>query len=138
MIVSEDRDAVRNTMRNAGFTSMSIQSNVMFFQWPGTTLRVDFPNTDKNTMSKMLEHAVRAEFFGRNVRVPALLDLLAMKFFALSQALGRRTDKDIPDIAWLSLINGLNVETDLYPLSLRFADENIFHRVSAKIKEIQL
>ena len=138
MIVSDDRDEVRNAMRNAGFTNMSTQPNVMFFQRPETTLRIDFLNTDKSTMSKMLGHAVRAEFCGRNVRVPSLLDLLAMKFFALSQASGRRADKDIPDIAWLSLINGLDVEIDLHPLSLRFANEDIFHRVSAKIKELQV
>ena len=137
MIVADNRDAVRDAMRQEGFTSMSILPNVMFFQRPKTVLRVDFLNTDKGTMSKMLEQAVRSEFFGRNVQLPSLLDLLAMKFFALSQASGRRADKDIPDIAWLSLINGLDVEADLHSLALRFADEDIFRRVNEKLKEIQ-
>jgi hypothetical protein len=137
MIVSDDRDAVRDAMRQAGFTSHSIHTNVTFFQRPGETLRVDFLNTDSETMAKLLSHAARADFFGVSVRLPALRDLLAMKFFALSQALGRRTEKDVPDIAWLTLINGLDTEADLHPLALRFADEGIFRRVCEKMEEIQ-
>ena len=137
MVVSDDRDAVLDAMRQAGFTSYSIHANVTFFQRPGETLRVDFLNTDSETMAKLVSRAVRAEFFGVSVRLPALRDLLAMKFFALSQALGQRTEKDIPDIAWLTLINGLDTEADLHPLALRFADEEVFRRVCDKIEEIR-
>ena len=35
MIVSDDRDAVLDAMRQAGFTSYSIHANVTFFQRPG-------------------------------------------------------------------------------------------------------
>jgi len=137
MIVSDNRDAVREAMRNAGFTNISVLQNAMFFQRPGTTLRVDFLNTDKSSMAKMQKSAVQAEFCERKVRLPSLQDLLAMKFFALSQAFGRRADKDVPDIAWLTLANGLDVETDLRPLALRFANETVFRRVREKIMEIQ-
>lgn len=137
MVVSDDRDAVLDAMQQAGFTSYSIHANVTFFQRPGETLRVDFLNTDSETMAKLVSRAVRAEFFGVSVRLPALRDLLAMKFFALSQALGQRTEKDMPDIAWLTLINGLDIEADLHPLALRFADEEVFRRVCDKIEEIR-
>ena len=69
--------------------------------------------------------------------MPALPDLLAMKFFALSQAREKRADKDVPDIAWLTVLNGLDVESDLHPLALRFADDDVFRRVLAKIEEIR-
>ena len=32
--------------------------------------------------------------------------------------------------------NGLDVEKDLHPLALRFADEAVFRRVSEKIEEV--
>ena len=59
-----------------------------------------------------------------------------MKFFALSQASEKRADKDVPDIAWLTVINGLDLESDLRPLALRFANDDVFRRVCAKIEEI--
>lgn len=101
------------------------------------TLRIDFLNADKNTMSKMLRRFIQTEFCGWNMRVLALLDLLEMNFVALFHAVGRRTNKDIPDIAWLLLINGLDTETDLHPLMVWFSNENVFCLVNAKIKEIQ-
>jgi hypothetical protein len=137
MIVADNRDAVRDAMREAGFTNHSMHPNVSFFNRPGTTLRIDFLNTDKDTMAKMLANAKQVEFYGRIARLPALRDLLAMKFFALSQSYGRRVDKDVPDIAWLTLINGLDVEIDLHPLALRFANEDVFRRVLQKIEEVQ-
>ncbi len=137
MVVSEQRDTVRKIMKQAGFTNVSAQANVTFFNRPGSSLRVDFLNTDSATMAKIMEHAAMAEVHGTQVRVPALLDLLALKFFALSQAREKRTDKDVPDIAWLMVLNELDLESDLHPLALKFADEEIFRRVQAKVKEIE-
>jgi hypothetical protein len=137
MIVAEQKDDVRRAMMQAGFTNVAVHANVTFFNRPESPLRVDFLNTDRATMVKMLERATWAEFFGKKVRVPALTDLLSMKFFALAQAPGRRMDKDLPDIAWLAVVNGLDVEKDLHPLAMRFADENVFQRVCEKIKDVQ-
>lgn len=63
MVVSDDRDAVLDAMRQAGFTSYSIHANITSFQRPGETLRVDFLNTDSETMAKLVSRAVRADFF---------------------------------------------------------------------------
>ena len=137
MIAADQRDHVREIMKREGFTNVAVQANVTFFNRPGTSLRVDFLNTDRATMERMLERATWAEFHGRNVQVPTLQDLLAMKFFALSQAREKRIDKDVPDIAWLTVLNSLDVESDLHPLALRFADDEIFRRVISKIEEIR-
>ena len=136
LIAAELRDSVRRVMRQSGFTNYAIHENVTFFNRSGSPLRVDFLNTDRATMTNMLERSTEAVFFGRNVRVPALMDLLAMKFFALSQAPGRRMDKDLPDIAWLAIVNELDAERDLHPLASRFADENVFRRVCEKMEEV--
>jgi hypothetical protein len=137
MILADRRDEVREIMKREGFTNVAVQANVTFFNRPGSSLRIDFLNTDQATLSKMLAQATWGEFHGKNVRVPALPDLLAMKFFALSQAREKRADKDVPDIAWLTVINGLDLESDLRPLALRFADDDVFRRVCAKIEEIK-
>lgn len=137
MILADRRDEVRDIMKHAGFTNVSVQPNVTFFNRPGSSLRIDFLVTDRASLSNMLARATWAEFHGKSVRVPALPDLLAMKFFALSQAREKRADKDVPDIAWLTVLNGLDVESDLHPLALRFADDDVFRRVLAKIEEIR-
>ena len=137
MIVIDQRDAVRKIMKSEGFTNVAEHANVTFFNRPGSSLRIDFLTTDHATMSKMIARATWGEFHGKSVRVPALPDLLAMKFFALSQASAKRADKDVPDIAWLTVINGLDLESDLRPLALRFANDDVFRRVCAKIEEIK-
>jgi len=136
MIVAEQKDSVRRAMIQAGFTNVAAHECVTFYNRPGSPLRVDFLNTDTATMARMLEGSTWAEFYGRSVRVPALMDLLAMKLFALSQAPGKRMDKDLPDIAWLAIVNGLDAERDLRPLALRFADDNVYQRVLEKIEAV--
>ena len=136
MIVAEQKERVRQVMMQAGFTNVATHENVTFFNRSGSPLRIDFLNTDGATMTKMLERAAWSEFCSQRVRVPALTDLLAMKLFALSQAPGQRMEKDLPDIAWLAVVNGLDAEKDLHPLALRFANEAVFRRVREKIEEV--
>ena len=137
MIVSEQRDAAREIMRREGFTNTAVHENVMFFQRPGTAWRVDFLYADKATMEQLLSRAENAVVLGTTVKVPALIDLIAMKLFALAQNPERRMGKDLPDIVYLSVFNGLDLERDIHPLAIRYASEAVFKMVSHQLKALQ-
>lgn len=137
MIVSEQRDAVRELMRREGFTNTAVHENVMFFQRPGAAWRVDFLYADKATMAQLFSRAENAVVLGAMVKVPALKDLIAMKLFALAQNPEQRMGKDLPDIVYLSAVNGLDLERDLHPLARRYASEAVFKMVSHQLKALQ-
>ena len=85
----------------------------------------------------MLKNAHTGQMFGVTIEIPALLDLVAMKFFALGQASHVREDKDVPDIAWLSILNKLDPPQDLLPLAKRFSNETVYEKVVKKIVQLQ-
>ena len=115
-------------MKNAGFTSYSIEPLVLFFQKPTPSIRVDFLRVDPDTFAKLMHSAVSVKIFGCEVKIPSLPDLLAMKFFSYGQAPQRRI-KDLQDIVGLSIENNLDAETVLKPLALKFASEDIYRQV---------
>ena len=91
MIAAADEDAVRRIMSEAGFSNVASHETVIFFQCPGSPMRVDFLKVDGQTMSRLLQSAVETSYFeGRSVRVPSLRDLIAMKVFAMGA--GRQRD----------------------------------------------
>lgn len=137
MIVSDRLDDVRRIMREAGFSSMDIRDNVAFFSAPEEGPRVDFLRVDASTMHKLLAGAVRATVRGHELQVPSLTDLMAMKIFAFSQNTARRLGKDLPDIAYLSVINNLDVESDIQPLCDRFGSPEAFRLIQAQIEELR-
>ena len=137
MIVAEQRDVVWDSMRREGFTNATVHENVMFFQRPGTGWRVDFLYADRATMEQLLSRSESVAVHGATVKVPALKDLIAMKLFSLAQNPERRMGKDLPDIAHLSVFNGLDLERDLHPLAIRYASEDVFKMVSVQIKALQ-
>jgi len=60
---------------------------------------------------------------------------LAMKFHSLFQSSLRRA-KDMTDIVSLSMIHRLDPETVLRPLAQKYASEEIYQNVYAKIQSI--
>jgi hypothetical protein len=72
-----------------------------------------------------------------NIRVPRLRDLLAMKIFALAGAGTKREEKDFADIVNLALVNNLDPVADLGPLFREFGNQELFERVSARIRELR-
>jgi len=137
MIVGQKVDAVRQIMKQAGFTSIAIHENVAFFTEPGFPLRVDFLRVDTATMQKLLANAVDARVYGHTLKVPALKDLLAMKIFALSQNTDRRKAKDLPDIAYLTVLNDLDVTSDIHPLCDRFGTNAVYELIREQVEELQ-
>jgi len=137
MIASSALDRVKETFVAKGYTNVAEHASVLFLNKPGSSLRIDFLKVDSATVMHLREQAVDIELSGCHVKVPALLDLLAMKFFSLKQAFSMRVDKDVPDIAWLSVINGLNPEADLHPLARRYADEAIYDCIRQRIEALE-
>lgn len=136
IMVGDRLDDVKRAMKDAGFTNISIQKNVAFFSAPGSTMRCDFLQTDRGTMDKLLAGACAATVQGYGLRVPALKDLIAMKIFALSQAVEQRMGKDLPDIAYLIVLNDLELERDIRPLCDRFGNDEVFERIRVQVNAL--
>jgi hypothetical protein len=137
MIVSERLADVRRIMQAAGFTNIDIHDNVAFFSAPTGSLRVDFLRVDASTMRKLLAGATQTTVRGHALRIPSLKDLLAMKIFALSQNIARRMGKDLPDIAYLSVINNLDIDSDIRPLCDRFGTPEAFRLICEQIEGLR-
>lgn len=137
MIAAEKLDAVRKIMTEAGFTNIVVQENVAFFSGPDSAPRVDFLRVDADTMRKLLAGAVDVLIRGHHLKVPALKDLIAMKIFALSQDTARRLGKDLPDIAWLTVLHDLDLAADIRPLCDRFGTGKIYELVRKQVEALR-
>ncbi len=138
MIVTEQLETVRRIMTQAEFVNITIQDNVAFFNAPDSPLRVDFLRVDRDTMRKLLANAVSANVQGVEVKVPALHDLIGMKIFALSQDVSRRMGKDLPDIAYLSVIHNLDLESDIRPLCNRFGTSRVYELIRGQVEALRM
>jgi len=137
MIVAEQINKVRQIMLDAGFTNIDIRESVAFFSLPEGEPRADFLRVDESTMAKLLQNAVSIKIHGRKLRVPALKDLIAMKIFSLKESTSRRMGKDLPDIAYLSVINRLSIESDIKTLCDRYGDPEIYEIIKAQIEGLR-
>lgn len=133
MIVTDTLDDVRRIMKQAGFSNIDIRDNVAFFSAPDEGPRVDFLRIDASTMEKLLANAVNADVQGQTLRLPALRDLIAMKIFAFAQDTARRMGKDLPDIAYLTILNNLDIESDIRPLCDRFGTPAIYGLIREQV-----
>ena len=137
MIAESDAAIVRSVMKEAGFTNISESENVVFFHYPEALFRVGFLQIDSDSMQKLIAGAQQIEYGGQPLKVPHLLDLIAMKLFALKCGSAKREEKDFPDIVNLALEHGLDVEADLKPLCVRFADERIYAKLVERIRGVE-
>lgn len=137
MIATKDREVVTRVMIQAGFTNITRDENFLFFNMPGSPLRVDFLLVDPDTMRGLLDKAVTTDMHGHRVKVPALKDLIAMKIFALSHSLARRRAKDLPDIAYLTVLNDLDLESEIRPLCDRFGTAAIYDIIHEQVNVLR-
>ena len=137
MILGDQLDRVKETMMQADFTNVSVGDNVVFFNKPGESLRVDFLRADAVTMQTLLLKAVTISLHGYNIKVPALDDLIAMKIFSLSQNSARRLGKDLPDIAYLTAIHNLSLESDIRPLCDKFGTAQVFDLIRTQVEALR-
>jgi len=137
MIVGSSVNDVHRIMTEAGYTNVDIRDNVAFFSREDEGMRVDFLRVDDSTMTRLLDGSVTAIIRNRELRVPALKHLIAMKIHSLAQDTARRMGKDLPDIAYLSVINDLNCEEDVKPLCEQFGTPDVYKLIHDQIRGIQ-
>lgn len=137
MIAADRLATVRPIMIGAGFINITASENVVFMTAPDSPLRVDFLLVDSETLREMLAHAVSIKVQGHRLKLPSLKDLIAMKLFAASHSGPPRAAKDIPDIAYLTVLNNLNLEKDIRPLCGRFASDAIFKEVKRMVEALR-
>jgi hypothetical protein len=137
MILADQVSAVRRIMVDAGFTNVSEQDNVVFFSAGEAEPRVDFLRVDAGSMHELMARATDITVRGCTLSIPALHDLLAMKVFALSQNTARRMGKDLPDIAFLTVLNDLDIESDIRPLCDRFGTDEVFELIRRQVEALQ-
>lgn len=137
MILADKLDALKQMMKDAGFTNLSIQDNVAFFAAPDATARFDFLRTDAGTMNKLMKRAINVSIRGHSLKVPALPDLIAMKIFSLSQDIERRMGKDLPDIAYLSVIHNLDLDADIRPLCNQFGTPETYALIRKQVEALR-
>ena len=137
MVLADQVGAVRRIMVDAGFSNISVHDNVVFFSSGENEPRVDFLRVNAKTIEMLLANAVEVDIHGSRLKVPALKDLLAMKVFALSQNTDRRMGKDLPDIAFLTVINDLDLESDIRPLCERFGTQEVYDLVRKQVEGLK-
>jgi predicted nucleotidyltransferase len=136
MIAGQQVDPLKTLLRKKGFTNISIHENVVFFTSDQGGPRIDFLQVDPETMAALLARAVPMQVGGYPLKAPSLTDLLAMKIFALVGNPARRMAKDLPDIAYLTLLNDLSLERDILPLCERYGSPDIFRMIQSQIEEL--
>lgn len=129
MMVSDELSRVRRAMVDAGFINVDVRDNVVFFNKPNNSVRVDFLQIDQTTMNTLLSRSSEVDFEGRKMKIPDPKDLIAMKLFALHENWERRAGKDVPDILYLIRTFGFDVERDIKPLAMRFASNDVYSRI---------
>jgi hypothetical protein len=134
MCIASDVVTIRALMVAEGFSNVSEHENVIFFQKPNGSLRVDFLKVDQQTLDTLLSRAVTARFNDLELKLPELTDLIAMKLFALHNGASRRREKDLPDIVNLMIENNLD-EQELRPLCMKYANETIYQEIVTHIQE---
>ncbi len=137
MILSDQMNVIHPIMTEAGFTNISVLDNVVFFSSGASEPRVDFLKVNAETMRKLLANAIEVNIRGCMLKVPAILDLLAMKIFALTQNTDRRMGKDLPDIAFLTVMNDLDLQSDIHPLCERFGTGAIYELIHKQVTGLQ-
>lgn len=137
MVPEESQTVVRDVMFRHGFMNRTEMDNVVFYRHPAGGMRVDFLTVDKATYDGLLVNA-KSEMIGNApILLPALGDLLAMKIFALAQGNMARKAKDLPDIAFLCVFNGVDLEETIKPLCEKYGCDSLFEEIRQNVEWIE-
>ena len=133
MVAVNDATRARQALIRAGFMNAEERDHVIFLYWPDQPVRVDLLKVETDTLNRLWQDAESISLHDVMVRVPALEDLIAMKLFALKHGGARRMGKDMIDIVQLAFLHKLDIEHQLRPLALRFADETLFDQIKQQV-----
>lgn len=133
-----DAKTIRSTLAQAGYSNIEASSVAIQCQNPETSFRVDLLLVDDATYDSMKASAIQCDL-SETLQLPTLsLDhLLAMKVHALVQQPAQRRSKDLPDIAWLSILNDLSPDTNLKPICDRYGTDELWHEITDTIDQLR-
>lgn len=110
LVLVEDLPRWKATLQGAGFLPMSEMPNFAQFTPPESDgFRLDLMLVDKQTFSKIESASQPVQYGDREIRVPCVLHLIAMKLHALKNPAREETGKDYGDI--LALIRRHGIDT---------------------------
>ncbi len=135
MIAVEVQERLKKVMLQAGYTNFSQHKNVVFFQKPGTALRLDFLKAEADSLQKLLSRSKPIEIAGVALRIPCLSDLLAMKLFAIEHGREFRGNKDLEDIVQLVIANRLDPDKDIKPLCQQYTSNEVYEQLCQRINQ---
>lgn len=134
MITAHDVPAVREVMKEAGFSNVSESENVIFFGHPENPHRVDFLKIDRDSMQELMESAGQIDYCGFSLKVPGITDLIAMKLHALAHGSPQRREKNLPDILHLAAECSMDPES-LHVLCDKYANDETFALLEQRMTE---
>lgn len=129
MVKESDQERVRQVMAENGYINRTVFENVVFYHHTSGGLRVDFLSVDGATFSSLGERAELRDVGGHRLWVPAVLDIVAMKVFALAGGSRKRRTKDLPDIAYLCKIHELDPHAAIKPLCEKYGAASLFDEI---------
>ena len=135
MVKESDQAGVHHVMGEYGYINRTVFDNVVFYHHPSGGLRVDFLSVDSATFSKLGTGAELRDVGGYPLWVPSVLDVVAMKIFALSGGAALRLAKDLPDIAVLCRIHDLDMQTQIRPLCEKYGAPALTEDIAEYIKK---
>jgi predicted nucleotidyltransferase len=133
MIQQGDEEKLKKLMLAEGYTDFAIHDNVIFFQRPGTSLRIDFLRVDDKTLEHFLSRAKKVEIDGIKLLLASLRDIIAMKLFAVEYGSPSRKEKDIEDIVQLAIVNSL-ATNELKSLCDQYASKKVYEQICKRIE----
>lgn len=134
----KDLAEVKQTLMDLGYSDIDQTKVALHFQHPQNGFRVIILLVEKETFDELAPAVVLSEV-AEDLKFPTLSleHLLAMKLHALQQHKGARLDKDLPDIAWLSILNDLSPEQDLKPICLKYGSQELYDQISEYIRNLK-
>jgi len=134
MLAVDQAAAARTILVRLGFENVIESETAILFQYSNQPIRVDVLKVDDDTLRELLGRSKMISTMGQQIAIPALDDLIAMKFFAAQHGGMLRRTKDMLDIAQLALMHKLDLHDRIRPLALQFGDESLFEEVEKLIE----
>jgi len=133
LVCKDDRDAWMQLTGEIGLKLFNDGGNFLQFEPPQSSgWRLDLMLVNASTFAKMRDESETNTLEGREVRLPSLFHLIALKLHALKHASGIRVLKDMDDVANLITNNRIDVKADEFrELVLKHGTPELYEKLSS-------
>lgn len=120
-------------LRDMGYTNIVRQDVVTRLCRPNGAWVVDVLPVDQETFLTMWRRAETVTLADCEFRIPAVVDLIAMKIFALAHGGEKREGKDLADIAGLADLHRIDGAT-LRELCRRYGNDAVYEKITGVLE----